>query len=222
MINQAINSAAGDQRGLHGGDVKFKDLDGDNKITLGQNTVNNPGDREVIGNTEPRFNYGANLGFQWLGIDFSIFFQGIGKMDWYPQTNTLLFWGPYARPYATLIPKDFHTMIWSEDNKDAYYPRPRGYAALGSNRELTVNNDRYLQNIAYCRLKNLTVGYTLPQKWTRKAGIEGLRFYFTGENLAYWSGIKSDYIDPEMAQTNSQMRIYPWQKSFMFGVDLTF
>ena len=222
MINQAINSAAGDQRGLHGGDVKFKDLDGDNKITLGQNTVNNPGDREVIGNTEPRFNYGANLGFQWLGIDFSIFFQGIGKMDWYPQTNTLLFWGPYARPYATLIPKDFHKMIWSEDNKDAYYPRPRGYAALGSNRELTVNNDRYLQNIAYCRLKNLTVGYTLPQKWTRKAGIEALRFYFTGENLAYWSGIKSDYIDPEMAQTNSQMRIYPWQKSFMFGVDLTF
>ena len=119
-------------------------------------------------------------------------------MDWYPQTNTLLFWGPYARPYATLIPKDFHTMIWSEDNKDAYYPRPSGYAALGSNRELTVNNDRYLQNIAYCRLKNLTVGYTLPQKWTRKAGIEALRFYFTGENLAYWSGIKSDYIDPDV------------------------
>ena len=222
MINQAINSAAGDQRGLHGGDVKFKDLDGDNKITLGQNTVDNPGDREIIGNTEPRFNYGANLGFQWLGFDFSIFFQGIGKMDWYPQANTLLFWGPYARPYATLMPKDFHKMIWSEDNKDAYYPRPRGYAALGSNRELTVNNDRYLQNIAYCRLKNLTVGYTLPQKWTKKAGIEALRFYFTGENLAYWSGIKSDYIDPEMAQTNSQMRIYPWQKSFMFGVDLTF
>lgn len=222
MINQAINSAAGDQRGLHGGDVKFLDLDGDNKITLGQNTVDSPGDREVIGNTEPRYNYGLNLGFQWLGFDFSVFFQGIGKMDWYPQTNTLLFWGPYARPYATLIPKDFHKMFWSEDNKDAYYPRPRGYAALGSNRELTVNNDRYLQNIAYCRLKNLTVGYTLPQNWTKKAGIESLRLYFTGENLAYWSGLKTDYIDPEMAQTNSQMRIYPWQKSIMFGVDVTF
>lgn len=222
LINQGLNAAAGDERGLHGGDIKFKDLDGDNKISIGKNSVDSPGDREVIGNSEPRFHYGANLSFQWLGFDFSIFFQGIGKMDWYPQANTLLFWGPYARPYATLMPKDFHTMFWSEDNPDAYFPRPRGYAALGANRQLSVANDRYLQNIAYCRLKNVTFGYTLPQKITKKAGIDNLRIYFSGENLCYFSGIKTDYIDPEMAQTNSQMRIYPWQKTFMFGLDITF
>lgn len=222
LINNDINSASGDERGLHGGDIRYKDLDGDKKITLGNNTVDKPGDREIIGNTQPRYNYGLNLGFRWLGFDFSVFFQGIGHMDWYPQGNTLLFWGPYARPYATLIPKDFHKKIWSEDNPDAWFPRPRGYAALGSNRSLTVNNDRYLQNIGYCRVKNLTLGYTLPEKLTSKAGMEEVRIYFSGENLFCFSGIKTDYIDPEMAQTNSQMRIYPWQRSIMFGIDLTF
>ena len=102
-------------------------------------------------------------------------------------------------------------------------PRPRGYVALsGTNRELTAVNDRYMQNIRYCRLKNLTIGYTLPKKWTRKVLIENLRVYFTGENLATWSPIHSDYIDPEMAAMNDEMRTYPWQKTYMFGVDVTF
>ena len=130
---------------------------------------------------------------------------------------------PYARPYASWIPKDFHEMYWSEENPDAYFPRPRGYVALsGTNRELTAVNDRYMQNIRYCRLKNLTIGYTLPKKWTRKVLIENLRVYFTGENLATWSPIHSDYIDPEMAAMNDEMRTYPWQKTYMFGVDVTF
>ena len=224
FVNNAINSASGSERGLKAGDLKFLDLDGNGVINEGKNTLEDPGDREVIGNSAPRYNYGLNLGFQWMGFDFSIFFQGIGKMDWYPAANTLLFWGPYARPYATLMPKDFHTMIWSEDNPDAYYPRPRGYTALNANRQLTVNNDRYLQDISYCRLKNLTVGYSLPKKWMDKVNIDGIRIYFSGENLHYWApGFHSDSIDPEMAQTNaSTMRIYPWQKSFIFGVDLTF
>ena len=66
------------------------------------------------------------------------------------------------------------------------------------------------------------MGYTLPKQWTRKVLIESLRVYFSGENLAYWSGIHSDYIDPEMAATDGNLRIYPWQKTFMFGVDVTF
>lgn len=221
-VNNGINSSAGSERGLRGGDLKFRDLDGDGKIGIGENTVDNPGDRRIIGNSEPRYNYGLNVALMWGGFDFSVFFQGIGKLDWAPATNNVLFWGPYARPYATLIPRDFHKMIWSEDNPNAYYPRPRGYVALGSNRELTVPTDRYLQNIAYCRLKSLNVGYTLPKKLLSQAGIEDVRIYFSGENLAKWSGIHSDYIDPEMAQTNTTNRIYPWQKSYMFGIDLTF
>ena len=222
-VNEIINASAGAEKGLRAGDLKFLDLDGDNKISLGKNTVDDPGDREIIGNKQPRYNYGINLGFNWLNIDFSIFFQGIGHIDWYPAANAMLFWGPYARPYATLIPKDFHELIWTEENPDSYFPRPRGYTALqGTSRELTAVNDRYLQNIGYCRLKNLTVGYTLPRKWTRKINIDAIRIYFTGENLATWSGIDSDYVDPEMAMTGGDLRIYPWQKTFMFGIDINF
>lgn len=224
FVNQAIISAAGDERGLHGGDVKFLDLNGDGVVNQGKNTVDDPGDRTIIGNNQPRYNYGINLSLQYFGFDFGIFFQGVGKMDWAPAANNVLFYGPYARPYATLIPKDFHKKIWSEDNPDAYLPRPRGYVGLGSNRELTVPSDRYLQDISYCRLKNLTFGYTLPKFITDKIGMGPVRFSFSGENIAYWSPFKkhTKYIDPEMAKTNSTNRIYPWQKSFMFGIDLTF
>ena len=203
--------------------MKFRDIDGDNRISIGKDTADDPGDREIIGNSQPRYNYGINLGFQWCGIDFSVFFQGVGHRDWYPDAGSLLFWGPYARPYSSLIPKDFHTQIWTEDNPDAYFPRPRGYVALqGTNRELTAVNDKYLQNAGYCRLKSLTVGYTLPQKWTRKIKIDDIRFYFSGENLATWHNIHSDYIDPEMAVAGAGQRIYPWQKTFIFGIDITF
>ena len=222
-VNEIINASAGAEKGLRAGDLKFRDLDDNNVISIGKNTVDDPGDREIIGNNQPRYHYGATLALQWAGIDFSIFFQGIGRQDWYPAANALAFWGPYARPYATYLPKNFHTQIWSEENPNSYFPRPRGYTALqGTNRELTAVNDRYLQNIGYCRLKNLTVGYTLPRQWTRKALIESLRIYFTGENLFTWSGIRSDYIDPEMAATNGNLRLYPWQRTYMFGVDVTF
>ena len=212
----------GQKDGPLGGDLKFLDLDGDKIISIGANSVKDPGDREIIGNSEPRFNYGINLGFSWCNFDVSIFIQGIGRMDWYPPSNCMAFWGPYARPYASLIPKDFHTMYWTEDNPDAYYPRPRGYIALGDNRALTVANDRYLQNIGYCRLKNVTIGYSLPQKWMKKIKADGIRIYFTGENLAYLSGLKSDYIDPELAMTGGELRVYPWQKTFIFGIDINF
>ncbi len=221
-VNGIINASAGSEKGLHAGDMKFIDLDGDNKITTGKNTVDDPGDREIIGNSQPRYNYGINLGFSWLGFDFSVFLQGIGRMDWYPSADARSFWGPYARPYMTYIPKDFMNDVWSEDNPDAYFPRPRGYVAINSGRELSSVNDRYLQNIGYCRLKNLTFGYTLPQTLTRKISVDGIRVYFTGENLAYLSGLHSKYIDPEQAQTNGTLRIYPWQKTFMFGIDITF
>ena len=103
FVNQAIISAAGDERGLHGGDVKFLDLNGDGVVNQGKNTVDDPGDRTIIGNNQPRYNYGINLSVQYFGFDFGIFFQGVGKMDWAPAANNVLFYGPYARPYATPV-----------------------------------------------------------------------------------------------------------------------
>ena len=87
---------------------------------------------------------------------------------------------------------------------------------------MQVVNDRYLQNLAYLRLKNLSIGYTLPAKLTTKAGIERLRIYFAGENLCYWSPFKTDYIDPEQAMSANDARIYPFSKTVSVGVNLTF
>ena len=220
-----IYGSTGGDQGLKAGDLKYVDLDDDDVIGQGANTVDNPGDRRIIGNSQPRYQYGATFGFNWAGIDFSVFFQGVGRQDWYPSVDARYFWGPYARPFSSWIQKDFLDRCWSEDNPDAYFPRPRAYVAgVGSGRELTTVNDRYLQNIGYCRLKNLTVGYTLPQKLTEKVSIESVRVYFSGENLAYIApGFHCDYIDPEAAaKTGTKDHIYPWQKTFMFGIDINF
>lgn len=220
-----IYGSTGGELGLRAGDLKYVDLDGDKVIGQGANTVDKPGDRKVIGNSQPRYQYGLTLGFNWAGVDFSMFFQGVGRQDWYPSVDARYFWGPYARPFSSWIQRDFLEKCWSEENPNAYFPRPRAYVAgVGANRELTTPNDRYLQNLGYCRLKNLTVGYTLPQKFTQKASIESVRFYFSAENLAYIApGFHCDYMDPEAAaKTGSKDHIYPWQKTFMFGVDINF
>ena len=116
-------------------------------------------------------------------------------------------------------------LIWSEDNPNAYFPRPMAYAATSGT--LSFTNDRYLQNLRYLRFKNLTVGYTVPQKWTRKAYIEKVRVYFTGENLCYWSPLKKNtkYLDPESAYSRSEQNnnlAYTFPKTYMIGIDVTF
>ena len=208
--------------GLFAGDMKFADLDGDGAINKGAERVGKSGDWQIIGNSQPRFNYGINLNASWNGFDLAVFFQGIGKMDWYPAADARAFWSLYARPYQTFVPRDFLKDCWSEENPNAYFPRPRGYVAMNANRPMGVVNDRYLQNIGYLRLKNLTFGYTLPEKITRKASISKLRIYFSGENLFYLApGLHGKYVDPEMAMTGGNLRLYPWQKSFTFGIDIT-
>ena len=208
--------------GLYAGEMRFVDLDGDGAINKGAEKVGDSGDWKVIGNSQPRYNYGVNFNASWFGFDFAVFFQGIGKMDWYPPAGFRSFWFLYDRPYQTFIPKDFLSDCWSEENPNAYYPRPHGYVSMNESRPLGVNNTMYLQNIGYLRLKNLTFGYTLPESLTKKVYIPRLRVYFTGENLFYLApGLHGKYVDPEMAQTGGTGRIYPWQKSFIFGVDIT-
>ena len=217
-----VNDAQIFPQGLFAGDMKFGDLDGDGAINKGAEKVGDSGDWQVIGNSQPRYNYGVNLNASWNGFDLSVFFQGIGHMDWYPAADARSFWFLYARPYQTFIPRDFLTYCWSEENPDAYFPRPRGYVAMNTSRPLGVANDRYLQDIGYLRLKNLTFGYTLPEKLTKVASISKLRIYFSGENLFYFApGLHSAFVDPEMAMTGGNLRLYPWQKSFTFGIDIT-
>ena len=227
-VNTIENTSAIDQ-GIRAGDLKFEDLDGDKVISKGDNTKDNPGDRKIIGNSLPRYNFSVNLGGNWNNFDLSIFVQGVGKQDWYPGTEAINFWGPYSRPYATFIPRDFLSQVWSEDNPDAYFPRPRGYVALNKdNRSLGVANTKYLQNLAYARLKNVTIGYSLPVAMASKIGLSRLRVYFSGENLLTATKLKSKYIDPEQASTEntynvstSTAKTYPWAKTFMFGLDIS-
>ena len=203
------------------GDLKFRDLDNNNVINKGDDTVYDPGDREIIGNETPRYNYSFRLGADWNGFDLGVFFQGVGKRDWYPSHLSTGFWGPYARAFTSFIPENFMDQCWSEENPGGYLPRFRGYQTFADS-QLGVNNDRYLQDASYIRLKNLTVGYTLP---VLKKVFTKLRVYFTGENLWYWSPMKkyTKYIDPEAAGGNGNTGMaYNYSRNFSVGVDITF
>lgn len=221
--------------GLKAGDPKFIDLNGDGKITPGEGTLEDPGDREVIGNTTARFPYSFQFSFSWFGFDISAFFQGIGHRDCYPNGayGGSAFWGPYSYPTVSFIAKDFMSRVYDpETNPDGYFPRARALSSYNSNNThlgLGYNNDRYLQNVRYLRFKNLTVGYTFPEKWTRKIYIQKLRIYFTGENLHYWSPLKKycTVIDPELLNASSISTSntgigYLYPKTFSLGIDVTF
>ncbi|MBN7803543.1 TonB-dependent receptor [Algoriphagus aestuariicola] len=169
------------------GDLKFKNLDGDDVIYHGLNQVGNSGDKTIIGNSEPRYSYGINLNADWNGFFIGAFFQGVLKQDWYPSAESR-FWGQYNRPYNQYP-------SWHEDNMfreelgnfDAYLPRLVGYIAQGTGRALNMPNDRYLQNAAYIRLRNIQIGYTLPQNLTSKIRANDVKVYLSAENLWTWS-----------------------------------
>ncbi|SFD47794.1 TonB-linked outer membrane protein, SusC/RagA family [Chitinophaga sp. CF118] len=217
-------TSPGEWSKLHAGDLKFKDLNGDKIVNEGKNTLADHGDLRRIGNSLPRYSFGFNAAFNWNNFDLSLFFQGIGKQNWYPNVESSKFWGPYGRPYASFVPKDFESQIWSENNPNAYYPLLRGYAAYPGG-ELSVNNDKYLQNLAYIRLKNLTVGYNLPTSLVRRWKMQKLRLYFTGQNLLTFTKMKTKYIDPEQVSPGANDaggRDYPFFKQYSGGFDITF
>ena len=229
-VNSLINTSQ-IENGLHPGDLKFVDMDGDRKI-LPTTSANDVKDMVIIGNSLPRFTHTLRFSASWMGLDMSLLFNGVGRQHWYPGGETYLFWGPYSRPFVTYIPMDIYGKIWSEDNPDSYFPRPRGWTAFpgdGGPRQLSVVNNRYLQNVAYFRLKNLTLGYSLPKKWMDRAKIEKVRIYFSGENLFTLSPIKSKYIDPAMAGSSCTWQTghtsvygYPTARAYSFGLDITF
>lgn len=235
----------------YAGDLKFLDLNGDGKIDYGKGTLDDWGDLDRIGNTTPRYQYGINLDFKWNGIGLSMFFQGVGRRDWYPMVETAYFWGQYNRPYSAYLMKtqtgdnyaqiDYSTENWVVTNydKNPYWSRRVGYSANRNVGPLTVENDHYLQNAAYIRLKNLTIDYTFPKKLIEKANLQGLRVYCSMENLWTWSPMfkHTDMFDPEGigvgdSDFDSTTNIglggigdgmsYPMLRTITFGVGLTF
>ncbi|MVZ66497.1 SusC/RagA family TonB-linked outer membrane protein [Sphingobacterium sp. DK4209] len=215
-----VQAPTEDLRRLQAGDIKILDLNGDGIINAGKSTLEDPGDREIIGNSQPRYSYGLTFSANWNGIDASIFLQGIGRRNWYPNLETQAFWSVYARPYDSFIPSDFPDKIWSPENPNAYFPFLRGYTAQNS--ELSVNNDMYLQDLAYLKIRNLTVGYTFPTSLTNRIHVNKFRLFMSGENLVTWTKLKSDYIDPEQVMTDNTGRSYPMGKVVSFGAQLSF
>lgn len=217
---------------------RYKDVDGNGKIETGPSETD-PKDLTIIGNTSPRYQFGFNLELGWKNIDLSLFLQGIGKMDYYPMDY--LFWGPYQQPYANIYPwnLDFYRPTAATDAERATYPKAyidagladanlnSGFPALQAwladsrtGQGLAIPQTKYLQNASYLRVKNLTIGYSLPQHIIKRIGAQRFRIFFTGENLYEFSAIKK-YLDPE-AVTSSYGRNYPFQRKYSMGVNLTF
>lgn len=209
------------------GDVKIKDLNNDGVIDYGNNTLTDHGDKKVIGNTLPRFAYSINVSADWNQFFLSLFFQGIGKQDWYPSSECI-FWGQYNRPYNNL-PEWHVNNYWTEENKDAYLPRYAGY-----NHSIKSNiQTRYLQNVAYIRLKNLQFGYTLPKQLISKVKMQNARVYISAENIWSWSPLYKHTRDLDVTNiygsdpdlTNGESgdgQSYPQMKSVSLGVSVTF
>jgi TonB-linked SusC/RagA family outer membrane protein len=238
---------------------KYKDLDGSNTIEKGT-TVDDPKDLSVIGNILPRYRFGFTLSFDWNGFDFRAFVQGVGKRDYYPLDY--LYWGFYQQPYAggykhlldfyrgsddSEVDRSKHSQSYidaglANANTDAKYPVLQSWLAdrnLGERIDqaqgLAIPQTRYLLDASYLRLKNLTIGYTIPASITQKVNIASLRIFISGENLTEWSGVKKFY-DPEaindvsdkLDPTRSTERgtgsgyAYPFQRRYSIGLNMTF
>lgn len=219
------------------GDVKYKDLNKDGEINDGSRTVEDHGDLEVIGNSTPRYEYGFRLGADYKGFDISLFFQGVGKRDVWGN-GFLAIAGFNSADGA--MPQAIAGNFWKEDRTDAFYPRAYnlGYTtpAMSTYNSSAYNmnvQSRYLLNMAYLRLKNITVGYSLPRDVLRKIHIQKARVYISLENFFTWDHLRGLPIDPEEVQGYSMFADEnynynrtgvgtPTFKSFSVGVQLNF
>jgi len=223
---------------------KYIDQDGNGKIELGR-YVDDPKDVKIIGNTEPRFRFGFTLGAAWNGFDLNVFIQGIAKKDYYPENY--LYWGLYQQPYsggnvhlmdyyreADDIDISVHSQSWLNAglhlaNHDAKFPVLQSWLADVNDKGsrvpnasgLTIPQTGYLMNAGYTRLKNITIGYTLPGNLTSKYAIERFRIYVSGENIFELSEVK-EHFDPESINSTADAYAYPFKRKYIVGLNITF
>lgn len=211
------------------GDVKFKDVNGDGKIDDGSRQIDDHGDLEVIGNETPRFEYSLRLGLDFKGFDFSVFLQGVGKREMWGSGFLTI---PGFNAADGAMPQAIAGNFWKEDRTDAFYPRPYNMAGANSGYNMQVQ-DRYLLDMSYLRIKNITLGYTLPENITKKAWISRLRVYVALENFFTFDHLNGLPIDPEVIPGYSMWnedgynlgRIgvgAPAYKSVSVGLEITF
>ena len=218
-LSKHSQSAIGDKWG--GGDLMYRDLNDDGKVDKGSETLDDHGDLKVIGNTTPHYAYSFTLTAQWKWIDVRAFFQGIGKRDFFFNGSATFF--GFAREWQRSLYTDHldyfrYAGSTLGANLDSYYGRLR----IDQNNIQTC--DRFLQDASYLRLKNLQIGFNLPQNTKLSKWIKKGRIYFSGENLLTWT--KLCIFDPEAIGSNSDEygagKTYPQYRTFSAGIEITF
>lgn len=217
-------SALGNQWGA--GDIMYADLDGKPGITKGAQTLGDHGDLTVIGNNTPRYFFGVDLGGSYKGFDLRLFFQGVLKRDYFNTTCT--FWGAIDEQWWSSAMAE-HANYWHDQpvglpghelapNTNAYYPRP----VFGTNKNHEVQS-KYLLNAAYMRMKNIQLGYTLPETITNRFGCSQLRLFVSVDNLFTCTSLP-DLFDPERIDGGYEGwgNSYPLSRTWSFGLSVKF
>jgi len=184
----------GGNASLRPGDVKYKDTNGDGVLDWRDKV-------EMGQGSIPHWFYGLNGSFMYKNFDLVTMFQG-------------------AFGYSTWVAHVYTTQYrfkerWTEDNPDGYYPRNGGASSNG------WASDYWYKKSHYLRLKNAALGYTFPQQWVNKVGVEKIRLYVSGTNLFTLSNLNKYNVDPEM-QSGTAGRYYPQQRTISFGLNLDF
>ena len=210
------------------GDMKYKDLTGDGIVHPGDQTLDNHGDLSIIANTTPRYLFSFLAGVNWRSWDFQMFWQGIGSRPFIPNTGSEFYWGKLNAPNSAILLKNsYHLDYWRPadetnilgPNTDAYKPRP--YFSNERNKNLQTQT-RFVDNAKYLRLKNLQVGYTLPQSVTNRTPIQNMRVYFSGENLLTFQSLPKAYEPENMIASDTYFRTYPIYQMYALGLNVTF
>jgi TonB-linked SusC/RagA family outer membrane protein len=203
------------------GDIMYRDLNSDGKIDNGSNTLSDHGDLTIIGNSTSRYLFSIDLGANYKGFDFRAFFQGVLKRDYFQDSYYFwgagsggIWWSTGLKQQEDYFRADKNHPLGQ--NTDAYYPRP-----LFGDTKNQQTQTRYLQDASYIRLKNLQVGYTLPDEITSHLNIEKLRLFVGGENL--WTGTSmSKIFDPETIEGGEGGNVYPLSRVISIGVNVNF
>lgn len=218
-------AAAADQSRIganwRAGDIRYQDLNGDGIISPGNNTVSDPGDRTIIGNSNPRHSFGINFDVNFKNFTLTTFSQGYLRRDYWPTDGNWTWFFPFN---AGHVEKYYITDTWTEENRDAYFPA----AHISTNDKKNLQRQsRYLQNAGYIRLKNLALSYRVPTEWMKKIGLSSAQIYVAGMNLWEFSPIRKP-LDPEsivfgeFSYNNAGAIEYPLQRIYSVGANVSF
>ena len=184
------------------GYIWYQDLDHDGVITTGLNTVDDPGDRKVIGNNAPRYRYNITANFQYKGFDLDLMFQGVGKRDYW-LSSTSSYWGNGAGSW------EVYNNSWTPERTDAKFPMYG--SGTGS-----YPQTGYLLDASYIKLKQVILGYTFPRTLINKIGLEKLRLNLAAYNLFTISDMPKYYDADYLSDA------YPPKRTFSVGIQVGF